>query len=201
VWVSPSSARAEAIPVAMNRRNLHKWRVLGSEYRVDTKFLRLRADRIELPDGTVVDEYFVRESRGFSVILALTADGLVPLVRQYKHGVGEIVVELPAGMIDPGEEPDACAARELAEETGYTGTAPEHVRTLYADPTNATTAMHLYVVRDARRTREPELDVTEAIDVELVTPAELRAMAYDGRIAAASQVAAVLLGLAHVGLG
>src|SRR5579884_835126 len=185
----------------MNRRNLHKWRVLGSEYRVDTKFLRLRADRIELPDGTVVDEYFVRESRGFSVILALTADGLVPLVRQYKHGVGEIVVELPAGMIDPGEEPDACAARELAEETGYTGTAPEHVRTLYADPTNATTAMHLYVVRDARRTREPELDVTEAIDVELVTPAELRAMAYDGRIAAASQVAAVLLGLAHVGLG
>jgi len=199
--VSPSSARAEAIPVAMNRRNLHKWRVLGSEYRVDTKFLRLRADRIELPDGTVVDEYFVRESRGFSVILALTADGLVPLVRQYKHGVGEIVVELPAGMIDPGEEPDACAARELAEETGYTGTAPEHVRTLYADPTNATTAMHLYVVRDARRTREPELDVTEAIDVELVTPAELRAMAYDGRIAAASQVAAVLLGLAHVGLG
>lgn len=199
--MSPSSARAEAIPVAMNRRNLHKWRVLGSEYRVDTKFLRLRADRIELPDGTVVDEYFVRESRGFSVILALTADGLVPLVRQYKHGVGEIVVELPAGMIDPGEEPDACAARELAEETGYTGTAPEHVRTLYADPTNATTAMHLYVVRDARRTREPELDVTEAIDVELVTPAELRAMAYDGRIAAASQVAAVLLGLAHVGLG
>jgi 8-oxo-dGTP pyrophosphatase MutT (NUDIX family) len=146
----------------------------------------------------VVNEYFVRESRGFSVVLALTADRLVPLVRQYKHGAGQIVLELPAGMIDPGESAADCAVRELAEETGFTGGDPEHVRTLFADPTNATTAMHVFVMRGAERTREPALDVTEAIEVELVTTAELRAMAYDGRIAAASQVAAVLLALAHV---
>jgi ADP-ribose pyrophosphatase len=201
VCVPPSSAPPEGIPVAMSRPHLQKWRILGSEYRVDTKFLRLRADRVELPDGTVVEEYFVRESRGFSVVLAITSDGLVPLVRQYKHGAGEILLELPAGMIDPGEDPATCAARELAEETGFTGAPPEHVRTLYADPTNATTAMHLYVVRDARRTREPVLDVTEAIELELVTPQVLQAMAYDGRIAASSQVAAVLLALAYLERG
>ncbi len=185
----------------MSGQGLRRWRILASEYRVDTKFLRLRADRVELPDGTVVEEYFVRESRGFSVVLAVTSERLVLLVRQYKHGAGEIVVELPAGMIDPDEDAAACAARELAEETGYTGAPPEHVRTLYADPTNSTSAMHVYVVRDARRTCEPALDVTEAIEVELVTTAALRAMAYDGRIAAASQVAAVLLALAHLERG
>ena len=182
----------------MNGRSLQKWLILTSEYRVDTKFLRLRADRVQLPDGTVVEEYFVRESRGFAVVLALTSDGLVPLVRQYKHGAGEILLELPAGMIDPDEDPAACAVRELAEETGFTGGAPEHVCTLYADPTNATTAMHVFVVRDAARTCEPKLDVTEAIEVETVPLDELRAMAYDGRIAASSQVAAVLLALDHL---
>ena len=197
-WLWFSSAHRRGIPVAMNRRGLQKWLVLASEYRINTKFLRLRADRVQLSDGTVVEEYFVRESRGFAVVLALTSDRLVPLVRQYKHGAGEIMLELPAGMIDPDEDPAACAARELAEETGFTGGAPEHVRTLYADPTNSTSAMHLFVVRDAARTREPELDVTEAIEVDMVSLDELRAMAYDGRITASSQVAAVLLALAYL---
>ena len=76
---------------------------------------------MELPSGVVVENYFVRESRGFSVVCALTPDDQILLVRQYKHGIGEMVTELPAGMIDEGETPAACAARERTEETGYTG--------------------------------------------------------------------------------
>jgi 8-oxo-dGTP pyrophosphatase MutT (NUDIX family) len=183
----------------MSEHDLRKWRILSSEYRIQTKFLRLRADRVELPSGEVVDDYFVRESRGFCVVFALTPDQHVPLVRQYKHGIGEIVVELPAGMIDEGETPQACAARELAEETGYTGSPPELVRTFYADPTNATARFHLYLVRDAVRTHDQRFDVTEEIEVELASVDEVRAMAYDGRIAAGSQVAAALVALAHLG--
>jgi ADP-ribose pyrophosphatase len=183
----------------MSESRVRPWRIVSSEYRIETKFLRLRADRVELPSGDVVDDYFVRESRGFCVIFAVTPDQNVLLVRQYKHGVGEIIVELPAGMIDEGESPAACAARELAEETGYTGSAPELVRTFFADPTNATTRFHLFVVRDAVRTRDPQFDVTEEIDVEVASLDEVRAMALDGRIAAGSQVAAVLVALAAIG--
>ncbi|HEY0380827.1 MAG TPA: NUDIX hydrolase, partial [Candidatus Elarobacter sp.] len=128
---------------------MRPWRIVSSEYRIDTKFLRLRADRVELPSGTIVDEYYVRESLGFCVIFALTADDDVLLVRQYKHGAAQIVTELPAGMIDADESPAACASRELAEETGYTGSPPEFVRTFLADPTNATAHFHLFIVRDA----------------------------------------------------
>lgn len=182
----------------MSEPRLRPWRILDSDYRIQTKFLRLRADRVELPSGDVVEEYFVRESRGFCVVFALTPDENVLLVRQYKHGIGEIVTELPAGMIDDGETPEACAERELAEETGFTGSAPQHIRTFLTDPTNATGRFHLFAVRDAVRTREPAFDLTEDIEVDLVPADEVRAMAFDGRIASGSQVAAVLIALAHL---
>jgi 8-oxo-dGTP pyrophosphatase MutT (NUDIX family) len=183
----------------MDDRRLRAWQILSSEYRVDTKHLRLRADRVALPSGAVVDEYFVRESHGFAVVFALTPDERVLLVRQYKHGVGEIVTELPAGVMDDSESPEACASRELAEETGYTGSAPEFVRTFLTDPTNSTSRFHVFVVRDAKRTGEPQLDVTEEIEVDLARVDEVRAMALDGRIAAGSQVAAVLVVLEYLG--
>jgi 8-oxo-dGTP pyrophosphatase MutT (NUDIX family) len=194
----PTFRAAASETLAPYGERLRPWRIVSSEYRIDTKYLRLRVDRVELPSGAIVDEYFVRESRGFCVIFALTAQGDVLLVRQYKHGVAQIVTELPAGMIDGDETPAACAVRELAEETGYTGSAPEFVRTFHADPTNATAHFHLFVVRDAVFTRAPELDVTEDIEVGLAPIAEVRAMALDGRIAGASQVAAVLVGLNYL---
>jgi 8-oxo-dGTP pyrophosphatase MutT (NUDIX family) len=183
----------------MSDSRARTWRILSSVYPIETPFLRLRADRIELPDGTVVENYFVRESRGFCVVFALTPDDDVLLVRQYKHGIGEIVLELPAGMLEPDEAPPACAMRELAEETGYAGSPPEFVRTFHADPTNSTSRFHLFVVRNARRVGEPAPDVTEEIEVVLAPARELRAMALDGRINAGSQVAAVLVALDYLG--
>jgi len=182
----------------MNDRPLQPWRVLSSEYRIRTKFLRLRADRVELPDGTVVEDYFVRESRGFCVVFAMTARGDVLLVRQYKHGAGTVLVELPAGMIDEGEEPEACAVRELAEETGYAGDAPQHVRTFLVDPTNANGRFHLFVVRNAEPRAQTAFDVTEDIALDRASLPEVRAMALDGRIAGGSQVAAVLVALDYL---
>ena len=183
----------------MSEQELRPWRVLSSVYPIETPFLRLRADKIELPSGEIVDEYFVRESRGFSVVFALTRDESVVLVRQYKHGVVEVVTELPAGARDAGETAAECATRELAEETGYTGSPPEHVRTFLTDPTNSDSRFDLFVVRDAERTCEPDLDVTEEIDVVLASVDDVRAMALDGRIAAGSQVASALVALAHLG--
>ena len=180
----------------MNERRLRAWRVISSAYPITTPFLRLRADRVELPSGAIVDEYYVRESHGFSVVFATTSDDRVVLVRQYKHGIGEVVTELPAGGVDPGESPESCAVRELAEETGYAGSPAEHIRTFITDPTNSNSRFHLYRIRDAERKFEPDPDPTEDIEVLLATRDEVRAMALDGRIAAGSQVAAVLVALA-----
>ncbi len=179
----------------MSQRELRPWRVISSTYPIATPHLRLRSDRVELPTGEIIDDYFVRESRGFCVVFAMTEDERVVLVRQYKHGIGEIIVELPAGGIDADETPEACAHRELAEETGYTVERLEHLRTFPVDPTSANGLFHLFLGRGARLTEEQSLDITEEIDVSTVSLAEIRAMALDGRIAPSSQVAAVLLSL------
>jgi ADP-ribose pyrophosphatase len=132
------------------------WRVLSSSYPIATPFLRLRSDVIELPDGTIIENYYVRETLGFTIIFALTSDQQVILVRQYKHGAARTVLELPAGAIDEGETAAECAARELAEETGYVGDEPELLRIYLADPTNSNGSFHLYVVRNANRSIAPK---------------------------------------------
>jgi 8-oxo-dGTP pyrophosphatase MutT (NUDIX family) len=177
-----------------------QWRVTASSYVVDTQFLRLRKDTIELPDGTVIQDYFVRESRGFVVVFAITPEGRVVLVRQYKHGAGRSLLELPAGAIDPGEEPLQTANRELAEETGYESSRMEFVRSFVTDPTNSDSIAHLFIARDARKTAEQDLDVTEDIVVELATLEELRSLVRSGEIEVMPQVAAIYVALDLLGL-
>jgi 8-oxo-dGTP pyrophosphatase MutT (NUDIX family) len=167
--------------------------VRSSTYRVDEPFLRVRSDTVELPDGTVIEGYFVRESRGFAIVGALTPDRRIVLVRQYKHGIGQIVLELPAGMIDAGESPDVCAVRELAEETGYAGDPPRLLRSLFADPTSSNASFHVFLIENAVPKFAQSLDTTENIVVETAALDELRAAVRDGRIASGSQVAAAYI--------
>jgi len=182
----------------MSDEALRHWTVRSSTYRVDEPFLRLRSDTVELPDGTIVEGYFVRESRGFAVVGALTPDRRIVLVRQYKHGIAQIVLELPAGMIDVDETPAACAVRELAEETGYAGDPPRLLRSLFADPTSSNASFHVFLIENAVQKFAQSLDTTEAIVVETATLEELRAAVRDGQIGSGSQVAAAYIVLDHI---
>lgn len=177
------------------------WQVRSSRYVIDTAHLRIRADTVELPNGYVVDEYFVRESRGYSVVFAMTPEHQVLVVRQYKHGVGRIVLELPAGGIDKDEAPADCARRELLEETGYAGDEPEHLATFITDPTGSNGRFHLYIVRNARLTSSQHLDPTEDITVELYALPELLRLTRDGTIDVAPHVTAILTVFDRVNAG
>lgn len=168
-----------------------QWRIVDSSYVVDTHFLRLRKDTIELPDGTVIPDYYVRDSRGYIIVFAITEDGRVPLVRQYKHGIGRELLELPAGAIDPGEEPLQTAARELAEETGYSAESIELLRSFVTEPTNSNSIAHLFLARGARQSGEQHLDPTENITVEVATFDDLRRFVRDGTIDSMPHVAAI----------
>jgi ADP-ribose pyrophosphatase len=144
--------------------------------------MRLRADEVELPDGTIVPNYYVRESRGFVVAFAVTDDDRIVLVRQYRYGSDSIHLEMPAGMLDGDEEPVACAARELAEETGYEVRDWQLVGAWYAEPVRSPAKEYVFCGFGARKTREPTPDPTETLDVELASFDEFRVMLTDGRI-------------------
>ena len=91
---------------------------LRSEMVYSGNFLQVQRDEVRLPDGKTATREFIRHP-GAVVILPVFEDGTVLLERQYRHPVGQIVIEFPAGKIDPGEDILACAQRELQEETGY----------------------------------------------------------------------------------
>jgi 8-oxo-dGTP pyrophosphatase MutT (NUDIX family) len=179
----------------MSDERLRPWTIRESVYRFDEPFLRIRCDRVELPDGTIIDDYYVRESRGFAIVAALTPDRRIVLVRQYKHGVGRVTLELPAGMLDPDETPEACAVRELAEETGHAGDPPRLLRSLFADPTSSNGSFHVFLIENATPQFDQRLDPTESIVIETATIAEFGAMVRDGTIASGSQVAAAYIAL------
>lgn len=172
-----------------------RWKVRSSEYLVRSPFMRLRKDAVELPNGTVIEDYFVRESDGFTVIVALTPVGKALVTREYRYGADSVGYELPAGTIDGDEEPIVCAMRELREETGYEAESFEFVGSSFAEPVRSNSRAHVYLARGARRTAEQSLDAGEAIAVEEVSLDELHAIARDGRMHSLSAIAAVYLAL------
>jgi 8-oxo-dGTP pyrophosphatase MutT (NUDIX family) len=165
------------------------WRVRASSYVVDTPYLRLRKDEVELPDGTIVPDYFVRESNGFAIVFAITTAGTVLLSREYRYGSDTVGIELPAGTLDANEDPLACAQRELREETGYEAAEYLSLGTFFAEPVRSNARAYLFLARGARKVGEQVLDATEHIDVIEVSLDELRAMIRDGRMNSLSAVA------------
>jgi ADP-ribose pyrophosphatase len=144
------------------------WRVIRSEVAFSDRWYRLRRDTIALGDGTVVDDYFVSERADIAQVVAITPEQAVVFVRQYKHGIGEITLELPGGLLDPGESAEAAARRELAEETGYAAAAFEPLGALVHDPPKTTNRIHGFLARRVELTHAPKLDPTEEIEVVLV---------------------------------
>ncbi len=167
-----------------------RWRRIASRYVVDSRFLKIRRDTVELPNGAVLPEYYVRESAGFVMIVAFTPNDEVVLVHQYRYGSDSIGLEVPAGMLEPDEEPKACAVRELLEETGYEPGTIDLVGDYEVEPVRSNARVYIFMARDARRVGEPQPEQTEHIEVELVPERTFAAMLEDGRIDNLASIAA-----------
>jgi len=138
--------------------------------------------RAESPrDGSVHTFYRIDASDWVNVV-PVTPDDEIVMVRQFRHGSAQVTLEIPGGMVDPGEQPAQAAARELLEETGYAGQAPARVGQLNPNPALFSNALHCYVVHGCERVAEIDNSNTEETTVELVPMAELDGLLLDGTI-------------------
>jgi ADP-ribose pyrophosphatase len=144
------------------------------------RVLTLEVDRVIEPSGIEVEREVVRHV-GAAVILAVTDERRLVLVRQFRYAVGEFLWEVPAGHIGPGETPEETARRELVEETGYYPRSLEKLSAFYPSPGFSDETMHLFYATDLeQRTPSPEED--ESIEVGLFTSAEAADMVARGEI-------------------
>ena len=151
------------------------WDVRESGLVFDHPWARVRRDVCVTAPGTEPIEYFSFEGPDFAIVFAVTDAGDVLLTRQYKHGIGEIVYELPAGMIDGDDaSTEAAARREVLEETGYAGGDWAALGVLYASPSKSKVRAHAFLARGVVRVAEPSPDANEAIAVVTLSLDELR---------------------------
>lgn len=177
-------------------KNLKKWIILKSQMVLDHPWCQVRQDEIELPNGKVIDDYFVNLKPEVALVLPITSNQEIVFVRQYRHAVGEFFVELPAGSFDPEQESaEVAAIRELTEETGYITQQVSKIATLYDKPSKDTNQIHLFLAENVIKAREQKLDITEEIEVVLIPVEFVIEKIKQGEIAVAGTVAALFLGL------
>lgn len=149
---------------------MEKWKYISSKYYYKSAFGNLRCDKVELPNGRIIEEYNICEYPEWICGVAVTRDGGVLLERQYRHALGEVALEIPAGTIEEGETPAEAMTRELEEETGYTSPHPPIPLGVFAtNPARNNNRMHLFLYTDCERTSETHFDDTEEIEL-IVAP-------------------------------
>ncbi len=147
------------------------WTVLRQRWIFHDRWYRLLAETVVPGEGREPIEYYTGVFADVALVVALTTGGEILFARQYKHGAREILVELPGGYLDEGEEPLAAAQRELLEETGYAGQDWRSLGTYLGNPTKERgNRLHLYLVTGATCVAAPHRDATEEIEV-LAIPA------------------------------
>lgn len=177
-----------------------KWRVTASRHVHRDQWISLRADDCVTDEGAVVAPYYVLEYRDWVELVALDADNNVLLIKQYRHGLGDFSIELPAGGMDPGEtDPVGAARRELLEEAGCAGTLSLIGETRPNAGTHSN-RVHIVLARDVVRVAEPKDDPGERIESFWVTVAEALRMTLAGEITVGMQAASLLRGLAAAGV-
>lgn len=149
------------------------WKTLKSSYVFLCPWLRVRKDHVQLPSGVEMDDFYVVESNDWVNVIAITEDGLFLIEEQYRHGVGQVCFELPAGNISKGEKPLEAAKRELLEETGFAGGKWMHFCSTAPNASGMNNFCHTFLAEGVKKVAEPHLESSEDIYVHLKSQREI----------------------------
>jgi 8-oxo-dGTP pyrophosphatase MutT (NUDIX family) len=144
------------------------WQVLDSTISYEDRWLRVRTDTCITSEGQIIDAWHVMECSTWVNVLALTSVGQVVLVREYRHGVKQVLLGLPGGAVNvPDELPLVAIQRELLEETGYGGGQFFEIGHSYVNPARQDNSVYSFLALDVFQSQEQHLDETENIEIVL----------------------------------
>ena len=144
------------------------------------KVVTLNIDSVQLPNGVTVELETIRHP-GAAAVVPMKDDGTVVLIRQFRHAAGGFIYEIPAGKLNPGEDPLHCASRELEEEVGYRAASFELLSSIFTAPGFADEVIHIYKATGLTKGRQ-QLDPDEVLDIIEMTLDQAIEKIQDGTI-------------------
>jgi len=166
------------------------WDILSSDLDRSYRIFDLRTDRARSPRTGEDYDFYVIESPEWVNVIPLTPTDEVVLIRQYRHGIRDIALEIPGGLVDPGDSPRAAARRELREETGYGEEDMISLGSVHPNPAIQDNRCHTFLARNVVYSGPPELEAKEDIDVVLQPLKDIPRLISDGLITHALVIAA-----------
>jgi len=172
------------------------WKTLSSIYLFNDRWFKVRKDVCETPEGKIVDPYYVYEFPTWVGALPVTEDGKIIMVKQYRHALGEVCIEIPGGCVDDTDQDiQEAIARELLEETGYAFSAYEYLGKISPNPSTNTNLLHMYLAKGGVKMAEQHLDENEEIEVVLLTMDELKQLLRENKIVQSMHVSCIFYAL------
>ncbi|OUZ40205.1 ADP-ribose pyrophosphatase [Solibacillus kalamii] len=148
---------------------MDKWKTLKSEYIHKSPFGNIRKDECELPNGIVIDDYYVNEYSDWVNAVVLTKENEIVLVEQYRYAGNEFYLEVPAGKIEENETYEEAIIREVREETGFISESnPVLLGEFMVNPATQTNKVITFLLLDAFKQFEQDLDDTEELTINLI---------------------------------
>lgn len=173
---------------------IQKWKVLKEEDISPSEWMPIVRHSVQLANKNIVDDYYLALLGNVAMVMAVTTDNKIVLVRQYKHGIGEIMTELPGGMQHSHVTMEACALAELEEETGIKADSTQIIAIgkIAGNPTKTNQITYGFIVKNAVFNAAQKFDANEDIELAMVSPKELLQMVANGEVWVADTVAFIM---------
>lgn len=179
---------------------MNKWKKLNSENLLDTTWVKVRKDTVELPNGQCIDDFYAITIHEAAAIVALDDDENIILKKEYRYCHQRDLIEIPAGCFEDGEDGLSAAKRELLEETGYVSDDWQLIGKTVESSAKLTNYMHIYFAKHCHRISEQHLDDTEEVEVMVVPFVQAIEMVMNNEICCNSSAHAILWAARKLGV-
>ncbi len=166
------------------------WNDDAAEILLRTRVFSVRRVHRTSPKDGAGHDFWIVDPPDWVNVVALTDDGEVVLVEQWRHGTSEVTLEVPGGMVDPGEDLEAAVRRELLEETGYSADRFERIGRVEPNPAIQSNRCTTFVAYGCRKVQDTQFDTTEDCTLQLIQATEISGLVRDGIISHAIVLAA-----------